>query len=257
MARFPAWILFIYVSGAIAALGWAGTDSLFVIDEQINAHLECSRLCREKRIEDADCGCASLTSVAERRLRELEKGGKLAIDCSQKSGEPLRKNAEKAAQSEIAVLWEKASSLRPRTSESAGIPPGNVEKFRREVDAIAARHPLVGDRLLARRHLIARERELKQAAKRFKVFPSQKLYGELLSALFAMRRENFWLLELNVACGKTPLAAILPGADLDKVPHRQIASLAEDGAAETAEIDGADEPKGEHSLSHIDEFGSE
>lgn len=247
MKRTP-WLILLSLFPGLAALVLAAQDPLLVIDEQINAHLECSRLCREKSLEGPACGCSSLTSVAQRRLRDLEKGGALALECRQAArAESGHQQAEKEALNRVNQLWERVGSLRPKSADAAGIPTANVEKFRREADSIASRHPLEGERLKMRRHLIGRERELRQASKRFKVFPSHQLYGELLQALSQLRRESYWMMELSAACGKLPVAALLPGSK--RAVDRQIASVDVE--------EEANEASGEHPLSHVDEFGGE
>jgi hypothetical protein len=220
MKRTP-WLILLSLFPGLGALVLAAQDPLLAIDEQINAHLECGRLCRERNLEGAHCGCSSLTSVAQRRLRDLEKGGALALECRQASrAEPTHQQAEQEALNRVNQLWARIGALRAKSGDAAGIPSANVEKFRREVDAIASRHPLEGERVKMRRHLIGRERELKQASKRFKVFPSQRLYGELLQSLTELRRESYWMMELSAACGKLPVAALFPGSK--RGPDRQI-----------------------------------
>lgn len=242
----------------VAGLCWATSTSaqrdLLTIDEQINASLECAQICQEKHLSQAQCGCVELTTVASRRLRELEKGDALALDCMKSRDlEAAHRAAEKAALERLGQTWTRASLL--QGSDAKGIPRANFERFRREASAIAARHPLTGERRQMRKHLVARERELRGAAKRLKVFATQSVYAEVLSALATTRKESFWLIELGVACGKLPLTAIIPAGT--GVQTRMPASASEPAEDLALDDEAAGEAAGEHSSSHLDEYGAD
>mgnify|MGYP001599717697 CR=1 FL=1 len=222
-------------------------DDVLTIDERISAHLDCAQTCRAKQADDKPCSCVVLSSVAQRRLRELERGGAVAVNCLKaRNLEAAHQATQKVALLRLDSEWTRAVSLRASASAWEGMPHGNIEKFRREADSIAVRFPLKGDLQQIRRHLLGRDRELRHASKQYKVYATQPVYAHLLRALAETRSENFWLLELGVACRKLPLTAIIPTGAAGRVP-----------ASVPPDEDEVEEPAGEHSSSHLDEYGSD